>query len=194
MGTTALTCSVVDASKATASCASIVVVTSDVPKLPTPLPLAIQCPVPSSVVAPNGKQVKVDFAAVVTGGTAPISTSCSPSTADFFAVGTTAVLCKAVDARQVTQSCTTSITVTAAAATTPSPVSGSPVTIDGVVSAPIGSCPVLSFTVDNRTIVTNTSTDYAKGSCQSLSSGKTVHIVGVAQSTSVVATTITFSK
>ena len=60
--------------KVSATCASTVTVASlstSAPTIPSALPLDISCPARQTAVATNGKQVKVTFNPIVTGGTSP---------------------------------------------------------------------------------------------------------------------------
>jgi lysophospholipase L1-like esterase len=85
---------------------------------PTPIPpppaaLSLSCPAPQSTLSPTGLPVAVTYTApVATGGTAPIATACSPVSGATFALGSTAVSCNAVDARQQTATCSFTVTVT----------------------------------------------------------------------------------
>jgi lysophospholipase L1-like esterase len=54
-------------------------------------------------------------APVVSGGVAPVQTTCTPASSSIFAVGTTTVRCTATDAAQATSSCSFSVTVAAPA-------------------------------------------------------------------------------
>jgi lysophospholipase L1-like esterase len=87
------------------------------PTLPTstvivPAP-TLTCPVPPSPVqAGNGQSASVTYGApLVTGGTAPVSVTCTPPTGSTFNVGSTSVACTATDAVQRTATCAFAITV-----------------------------------------------------------------------------------
>jgi fibronectin type III domain protein/HYR domain-containing protein len=63
----------------------------------------------------DGKPVAVNYPAPsVTGGTMPITTSCSPSSGSAFAIGTTSISCTATDSLKQTASCTTAVVVSRA--------------------------------------------------------------------------------
>jgi hypothetical protein len=85
---------------------------------------------------------------------------------------------------------------------TPSPVAtGVPTEFDGQVSNLTGKCPDTTFTAINTslapktfTVVTTSTTNYSKASCEALHNSNSVHVQGVAQTDgSVVASAITFS-
>jgi lysophospholipase L1-like esterase len=79
-------------------------------------PLSLACPANQSLTATNASGVTVSFTApVVSGGVAPVQTSCTPASGSTFAVGNTTVRCNATDAAQATASCTFTVTVAAPA-------------------------------------------------------------------------------
>jgi lysophospholipase L1-like esterase len=88
------------------------------PTLPTTTiiipPPAITCPVaPASTTSSNGLPVIVSYGVpTVTGGTAPVSAVCTPSSGASFNVGSTTVTCTATDAVRRTNSCTFAVNVT----------------------------------------------------------------------------------
>jgi hypothetical protein len=89
------------------------------PPTPSPTPLSIMCPIPTGSSS-NGGPVGVSFSDPTTsGGTAPVTTSCSPSSGSSFGVGTTSLTCTATDAASATAVCTSSVIVTGPAAPTP---------------------------------------------------------------------------
>jgi hypothetical protein len=105
IGATALTCTATDANARTASCQSAAIVTS------LASALSITCPVIPPLAAISGNPVKVDFSPTVTGGVAPVTTTCSPSSGTLFPTGRTAVMCSAYDSLGHAVSCATSISV-----------------------------------------------------------------------------------
>jgi lysophospholipase L1-like esterase len=65
------------------------------------------------VASASGLPVAVTFSSPTpTGGTAPLTLTCSPSSGVSFPIGSTPITCRAVDARQQTATCTFSVTVT----------------------------------------------------------------------------------
>jgi hypothetical protein len=113
VGNTPLTCTATDSSQQTASCNSVVAVTSSPP--PSTGDLTIVCPTIAPVTISNGSTAQVIFAdPTVTGGTAPVTTQCFPGSGDVFGVGQRTVACIAVDALQQVAYCTTVAIVTAA--------------------------------------------------------------------------------
>jgi lysophospholipase L1-like esterase len=82
------------------------------PNAPTPPPLMITCPPNVAMQSPDGNAVTATFEAPQTsGGTAPITATCSPQNGSQFAVGTAAVACEARDSRNQAASCGFSVTV-----------------------------------------------------------------------------------
>jgi lysophospholipase L1-like esterase len=84
---------------------------------PTPPPvgpaLAITCPAAQTGVSVLSQPVAVSWTAPTTsGGTAPVSTSCSPATGSTFAAGTTAVTCNAIDAASQFAKCSFDVVIT----------------------------------------------------------------------------------
>jgi lysophospholipase L1-like esterase len=86
---------------------------SNGPTQPPPPPaLLITCPPRIEVDSVNGEPVLVTLGTPTTsGGTAPVSSSCSPPAGTLFGGGTTTVTCNASDSRGITASCTTSVFV-----------------------------------------------------------------------------------
>jgi lysophospholipase L1-like esterase len=80
------------------------------PVTPTP-DLRISCPAPPPVSATGQTAVVVYDAPTVTGGSAPVSVSCSPPSGSPFPVGTSNVTCAARDAQQRSESCGFTVTV-----------------------------------------------------------------------------------
>jgi lysophospholipase L1-like esterase len=70
------------------------------PAGPTPTPLAVSCPADLKSQAAMGQTAAVITYSSpgVTGGTAPIQTSCTPASGSSFPIGTTSVQCRASDA------------------------------------------------------------------------------------------------
>ncbi|HJZ75804.1 MAG TPA: GDSL-type esterase/lipase family protein [Vicinamibacterales bacterium] len=87
---------------------------SDSPTGPsTPSAIALACPAPSTVASASGLPVIVTFSSpTATGGTSPLTMTCSPSSGALFPLGSTPITCRAVDARQQTATCTFTVTVT----------------------------------------------------------------------------------
>ena len=74
---------------------------------------SITCPAPKSAESLNGNPVVVEFPTpTTTGGTQPISVTCSPASGSTFPVGATNVTCTATDARPSTAACSLTVTVT----------------------------------------------------------------------------------
>jgi lysophospholipase L1-like esterase len=76
-------------------------------------PPTITCPIaPSPVTASNGQSAQVSYSSpAVTGGTAPVSVTCTPPSGSTFSVGSTAVTCIAADAVRRAASCSFSVSV-----------------------------------------------------------------------------------
>lgn len=90
-------------------------------KVAAPVPvLSISCPSPV-LTSPDGKPISVTLTPTVSGGVAPISTSCSPASGSLFSVGTTSFACTAVDAAQQKASCTSTVVVAAPSQPAPAP-------------------------------------------------------------------------
>jgi HYR domain len=114
VGSTNVSCIATDALQQKASCTFPVTVMAPVAAAP-----AIVCPANLTVSSPDGKAVSATFSSpTVTGGAAPVTTSCSPASGSSFALGQTAVMCKATDSQLRSNSCQFSLTVTAPAAPT----------------------------------------------------------------------------
>ena len=108
VGTTAFSCTATDSLGTSGSCSSTVTVTAAA----LPSPPQITCPVISSVTASNNKWATVTYnSPTVTGGLAPVTALCTPSSGSRFTIGTTTVTCTATDAAQQQASCTTTATV-----------------------------------------------------------------------------------
>lgn len=92
---------------AAALIASAAVACDGNPARPTPGDrFAIACPAPLTVQSLQGAAVAVQFPApTVTGGSEPVTTTCTPQSGSTFVVGTTSVACTARDARQQSVSC-----------------------------------------------------------------------------------------
>lgn len=92
-------------------------VACDNPTKPTPPPAAptITCPAPVVAQSPDGNPVAVNFSLpTVTGGEAPVTTTCIPATGSKFPVGSTSVTCTARDSKQQAASCSFPVSVTRA--------------------------------------------------------------------------------
>lgn len=84
----------------------------DGPTAPSP-PLSISCPASQTVASPDGNPVAVSFQSpVVTGGRAPVTTTCSVESGVRLPVGQATVSCTARDARPSSTSCSFQVTVT----------------------------------------------------------------------------------
>ena len=77
-------------------------------------PLVLTCPAPV-VPSSTGSSVSVALPLTVTGGLAPIATSCAPQSGALFPVGVTPFTCTATDAAQQAASCQSTVTVTGCA-------------------------------------------------------------------------------
>jgi regulation of enolase protein 1 (concanavalin A-like superfamily) len=82
-------------------------------KVPAAVPaLSISCPSPV-LTSLDGNSISVTLTPTISGGVAPVSTSCSPASGSKFSVGTTSFSCTAVDAAQQKSSCTSKVVVAA---------------------------------------------------------------------------------
>jgi len=81
------------------------------PPAPPPQTLTLSCPTAVAAQSLDGNPVSITFDATASGGTAPLTTTCTPA-AGAFPVGTSPVTCTARDARQQTASCSFPVTVT----------------------------------------------------------------------------------
>jgi lysophospholipase L1-like esterase len=90
---------------------SLLNLTCDSPALPSTTiiipPPSVTCPVaPSPVTSTNGQSAVVSYGVpTVTGGTTPVSVSCTPPSGSTFKIGSTPVTCTATDAVRRTASC-----------------------------------------------------------------------------------------
>src|SRR6516165_1704405 len=80
---------------------------------PTTTPPSISCPIPPDPVESlDGSAQPVSYATpTVTGGQAPLNTSCLPVSGASFPIGTNTVTCTTSDAKARTASCTFSVVV-----------------------------------------------------------------------------------
>jgi hypothetical protein len=110
VGSASFICSAVDALQHKASCTSTVVVLAASAEPPA---LSLTCPTIASVTdSGNSGKTLVKFGdPTFSGGTVPITVSCSPKSGSHLSVGTTTVSCQAIDAARQTAACTTSATV-----------------------------------------------------------------------------------
>ncbi|MQA30329.1 MAG: HYR domain-containing protein [Luteitalea sp.] len=84
----------------------------DSPTTPSPAPPAISCPASLMLPSADGNAVVGTFALPqVSGGTAPVSTTCDRPSGSPFTVGTTEVTCSARDADRRTAACSFTVTV-----------------------------------------------------------------------------------
>jgi lysophospholipase L1-like esterase len=83
------------------------------PTAPSYVPPALSCPAPLNAQSLDGNPAQVTFPApVVSGGTPPVTTTCTPASGSIFPVGGTTVTCAAVDADQrAAASCAFNVTV-----------------------------------------------------------------------------------
>jgi lysophospholipase L1-like esterase len=80
-----------------------------------PTSFGISCPVSQALISPDGNPVTINYAApVISGGTTPVNSSCSPASGSKFPLGATLITCKAEDARHLTASCGFEVQVRAA--------------------------------------------------------------------------------
>ena len=104
VGSTSLTCGVIDALQRSATCSTVVTVSGPPP------PPQITCPNPTATSL-SGNSVVVNFAPTLSGGVSPMGASCWPTSGSQFPVGTTSLTCNVVDALKRVDSCTGSVTV-----------------------------------------------------------------------------------
>ena len=82
------------------------------PTAPAPLPLALVCPPTASAASSDGNPVTVTFnQPVSSGGSVPVTITCSAPSGSTFAVGTSTVNCQAQDSRSQSASCAFSVSV-----------------------------------------------------------------------------------
>src|SRR5947207_1152516 len=82
------------------------------PPPPPPDPPKITCPSAFTAQSVDGTGATVTFTApVVTNGSAPVTTACTPSAGSSFSVGQKTVTCTATDALQRAASCSFIVTV-----------------------------------------------------------------------------------
>lgn len=82
------------------------------PPPPPPAVLAITCPAAASGVSHFNQPVAVAWSAPTTsGGTAPVATTCTPSSGSTFTAGSTTVVCLATDAGMQTGFCSFQVTI-----------------------------------------------------------------------------------
>jgi lysophospholipase L1-like esterase len=83
------------------------------PTAPTPEAPKISCPADQTVQATTGQAVAVTYTSpTVTGGAPPLTSGCFPASGTLFPLGATSLLCTATDAKQRTDSCRFTVTVT----------------------------------------------------------------------------------
>jgi regulation of enolase protein 1 (concanavalin A-like superfamily) len=113
-------------------------------KVPAAVPaLSISCPSPV-LTSPDGNSIAVTLTPTVSGGVAPVSTSCSPASGSKFSVGTTSFSCTAVDAAQQKSSCTSTVVVLAPSQPAPTPEPAPILSSVSPASATTGTQVVLS--------------------------------------------------
>ena len=85
------------------------------PTAPTPPPVSppvISCPASQSLTSPLATPIPVVYGTpTVSGGTSPITTTCTPVSGSTFPLGTTAVTCTATDAQQRVSTCSLTVAV-----------------------------------------------------------------------------------
>jgi lysophospholipase L1-like esterase len=82
------------------------------PPPPTPDPLAVLCPAAVTQTSPTGLPISLRYGIpTATGGTPPVQISCTPPNDSVFPVGATTVTCTGVDSRNVTSTCTFTVTI-----------------------------------------------------------------------------------
>ncbi|HWF86218.1 MAG TPA: HYR domain-containing protein [Vicinamibacterales bacterium] len=130
LGTTSVACAATDALQRSASCSfAVSVVAAPVPPPPPPAPPTIQCPVNQTAASTDGASVAVSFPApIVSGGAAPVTSTCSPASGSLFPVGSTNVTCTATDSLSQTNACQFSTLVLGPTAPPASTPSGDPTT------------------------------------------------------------------
>jgi lysophospholipase L1-like esterase len=88
--------------------------TAPSPPPPTPDPLALACPSPVTQTSPSGQPISLRYgAATATGGTPPVQITCTPPNDSAFPVGQTTVTCTGTDSRNVTSTCSFTVTIAA---------------------------------------------------------------------------------
>jgi lysophospholipase L1-like esterase len=95
---------------------SVIACGGDPPTTPQPTPsaLGIACPTGMSSSSINGQPLALTFAPpTTTGGTAPVSVSCTPASGTLFSNGATDVTCFATDAAGRNATCAFSVVITA---------------------------------------------------------------------------------
>ena len=79
-----------------------------------PPAIVLICPAAQTMASASGLSIAVTYASpTAAGGTAPITTTCTPPSGFNFPIGATVVACNAVDAKRQTASCGFSVIVTA---------------------------------------------------------------------------------
>jgi lysophospholipase L1-like esterase len=87
-----------------------------------PSSFGISCPASQTVTSPDGNPVTLSYAApAIVGGSAPVSSSCSPASGSKAPVGSTPITCTAEDAKHLTASCGFEVQVHAAPPKPPPP-------------------------------------------------------------------------
>jgi hypothetical protein len=108
--------------------------------------LSISCPSPV-LTSPDGNAISVTLTPTVSGGVAPISTSCSPASGSLFSVGTTSFTCTAVDAAQQKASCTSTVVVAAPEQPAPTPTEPTEPTEPALVQPTAGEITLVCPTI-----------------------------------------------
>lgn len=80
-----------------------------------PTSFGISCPASQALASPDGNPVTITYAPpAISGGQAPIASSCSPASGTPFPLGATLITCKAEDAKHLSASCTFEVQIRAA--------------------------------------------------------------------------------
>jgi hypothetical protein len=77
---------------------------------PSSGPITIVCPVPIPRTS-RGEPVAIPLQPTVSGGIAPVATTCSPPSGSLFPIGVTSVTCAAIDALGAVATCDTTVIV-----------------------------------------------------------------------------------
>jgi hypothetical protein len=86
------------------------------------------------------------------------------------------------------------VIIGSAKSSSPTPT-GVPAEFDGLIATLAGKCPAATFKVGTVSVMTGSSTNYAKASGSSLGNRRKVHVQGLTQpDAAVVATAITFIR
>jgi hypothetical protein len=148
--------------------------------LSPPPALTMTCPSNQSVNASGPVAVTLS-SPTVSGGLTPIALSSSPASGSIFPVGTTSVAWTATDAAAQKASCVYTVTI----------VDPPPSSYDfvGIVSELGGTCPDVGFVAAPYRVFVDWATVFTPASCQSLTNGMTVHVIGETRYVGIVSAT-----